>query len=72
MAVKLITEGPPTGHPQQALIEDSRILMTRTQSTLGHIYRQANQSADNLAHLGAEQEQQDIPNKHSLKTPEFS
>ncbi|KAI8528409.1 hypothetical protein RHMOL_Rhmol12G0147000 [Rhododendron molle] len=30
--------------------------MTRTQSTLGHIYRQANQSADNLAHLGAEQE----------------
>ncbi|KAI8545912.1 hypothetical protein RHMOL_Rhmol07G0074100 [Rhododendron molle] len=56
MAVKLITEGPPAGHPQQALIEDSRVLMTRTQSTLGHNFRQANQSADNLAHLGAKQE----------------
>ncbi|KAE9450385.1 hypothetical protein C3L33_17714, partial [Rhododendron williamsianum] len=56
MAVKLITKGPPAGHPQQALIEDSRVLMTRTQSTLGHIFRQANQSTDNLAHLGPEQE----------------
>lgn len=53
--VELINEDYPACHPQQALIMDSKMLLTCTQTSLVHILRQANQSADHMARLGAEQ-----------------
>lgn len=64
-AVKLINEQTPENHHNWALIEDSRMLLARNAATLTHIYREANQSTDNLARLGAEQAEElvtvDIP-----------
>lgn len=37
IAVKLMSEGPPDGHPHRALVEDSSSLLTRTGATLSHI-----------------------------------
>lgn len=54
-AVNLINDGPTENHPHQVLITDSKILLDRTRANLTHIYREANQSADHLARLGAEQ-----------------
>lgn len=55
VAVQLINEGNPNGNHQQALVADAQILMARTGAVLSHIYRQANQTADHLARMGAEQ-----------------
>ncbi|KAI8545761.1 hypothetical protein RHMOL_Rhmol07G0063400 [Rhododendron molle] len=49
IAIHLINEG--------ALAEDSKILTAHMGSTLVHIYCEANQSADHLARLGDEQEE---------------
>lgn len=46
---------PPGTHPQQGLLEDARMLLTRIGATLSHVGRMANQSADILARLGAQQ-----------------
>lgn len=54
-AVQLITDGPNDKHPLFAMITDARMLLARTFSALSHISREANQSADHLAHMGAEQ-----------------
>lgn len=54
-AVKLINEGPNDEHPQVTLIQDAKILLSRTGSSLTHVFREANQCADHLAHIGAEQ-----------------
>lgn len=43
-----INNGTPEGHPQQALVDDSQILMTHAGASLTHIPLLANQSADNL------------------------
>jgi len=55
-AVNLINEGPFERYTHQALITDSKILLDRTRANFVHIYRETNQSADHLARLGAEQE----------------
>lgn len=36
-------------HPQGPLVEDAKMLAIRTHTTIGHTYRQANQTADCLA-----------------------
>lgn len=54
-AVKLINEDATGDHPNNSLIQDSRMLLESTQSSLAHIYREANSSADHLARKGAEQ-----------------
>lgn len=54
IAVNLINEG--------ALAEDSKILTVHTGSILVHIYREVNQSADHLARLGDEQEEDLVEN----------
>lgn len=43
------------GSPQRILVKDTKMLATWTGTTISHIFRQANQTADWLARLGAEQ-----------------
>ncbi|XP_058208318.1 uncharacterized protein LOC131321348 [Rhododendron vialii] len=43
-------------HPQRHIIEEVRRLAGGTNSIITHIYRQANQTADCLARLGSQQE----------------
>ncbi|KAI8568753.1 hypothetical protein RHMOL_Rhmol02G0225000 [Rhododendron molle] len=50
-----IYRGNPDNHPQSVIINDAHVLLNRTGTTLTHIYRNANQRADHLACLGAEQ-----------------
>ncbi|KAG5543058.1 hypothetical protein RHGRI_015970 [Rhododendron griersonianum] len=57
MAVKLINEGTPPDHPDRIIIEDAKMLLNVTNTTFGHTNRQVNQTADNLALLGAEQDE---------------
>lgn len=54
MAVKLINEGDSVDHPQRNMIKDAHAILTRTESTLQHIYREVDQYADRLARIGAE------------------
>jgi len=56
-AVQLINADSTEVHPNSTLIYDSRMLLRHTQSVISHIYREANSSADHLARLGAEQEE---------------
>lgn len=51
----MINEGNPDNHPQSVIINDAHVLLNRTGTTLTHIYRNANQCADQLTRLGAEQ-----------------
>lgn len=44
-------------HNGAALIEDSKALMAQTGTTISHIPRLANQTADSLSRFGAEQEE---------------
>lgn len=46
-----INNSTPEGHPQQALVDDSQILMTHAGASLTHISLLANQSADNLVDI---------------------
>lgn len=55
LAVNLITEGNPGNHAQSVIINEAHGLLTLMGMTLTHMYRNANQCADHLAHLGAEQ-----------------
>ncbi|KAI8536008.1 hypothetical protein RHMOL_Rhmol10G0221400 [Rhododendron molle] len=57
LAVNLINDGIPGNHTQSIIIHEAHGLLTRTDTTLIHIYRSANQCADHLAHMGAEQEE---------------
>ncbi|KAH7860326.1 hypothetical protein Vadar_012160 [Vaccinium darrowii] len=57
-AIILFNEGVNVNHPQSNIINDGKYLISRTGSTLSHTYRDANQCADHLAHLGAEQEEE--------------
>ncbi|XP_058198622.1 uncharacterized protein LOC131314149 [Rhododendron vialii] len=54
VAVNLTMEGNPGNHPQSVLINEIHALLTQTNTTIGHIYRSANQCADHLARMGAE------------------
>ncbi|KAI8563963.1 hypothetical protein RHMOL_Rhmol03G0148800 [Rhododendron molle] len=47
-------EGNPGNHPQSVLINEAHFLLAQTNTTIGHIPRSTNQSADHLARLGAE------------------
>lgn len=55
IAVILFNEGATTNHPQSNLLNDGKYLLNRTNSSITHISRGANQCADCLAHLGASQ-----------------
>lgn len=57
IAVKLVNEGAPENHPQRNIINDAKVLLTRTEATLTHISRGGNECADHLAKLGAEQDE---------------
>lgn len=57
-AVILFNDGANLNHPQSNIINDGKYLLNRTGSKLTHTYRDANQCADHLAHLGAEQEKE--------------
>lgn len=50
------------------LVEDSRVLLHRTGSTLKHVYREANQCTDHLVRVGAEQEEELVICKESLQS----
>lgn len=56
MAVNFCNKGPPLDHPPRHIIEEVRRLVGRTNSIITHIYRQANQTADCLARLGGQQQ----------------
>lgn len=56
VAVKFLNEGPPPDRPQRLLMEAARSIATRTNTSITHIYREANQTADCLARLGSQQE----------------
>ncbi|KAI8554787.1 hypothetical protein RHMOL_Rhmol05G0124000 [Rhododendron molle] len=55
IAVNIINAGTPGNHPQSIIINDAKMLLQQTKSKLTHIYRTANQCADHLARMGAEQ-----------------
>ncbi|KAG5529761.1 hypothetical protein RHGRI_030220 [Rhododendron griersonianum] len=55
VAVNIINAGTPGNHPQSTIINDAKMLLQQTESKLTHIYRDANQCADHLARMGAEQ-----------------
>lgn len=55
MAVNLINEEFEGSHPQSNMIYETRALKSRTGAILNHISRNANECADHLARLGAEQ-----------------
>lgn len=55
VAVNIINAGTPGNHPQSIIINDAKMLLHQTGSKLTHIYRAANQCADHLARMGAEQ-----------------
>ncbi|KAG5527348.1 hypothetical protein RHGRI_028289 [Rhododendron griersonianum] len=50
-------KGNPGNHAQSVIIHEAYSLLTRTDTTLNHVYRTANQCADHLAHMGAEQDE---------------
>lgn len=71
-AVILINEGANTTHPHNNIINDGKYLLERTKSKLTHIYRGANECADFLARLGAEQmEDLMVSNTPPLEIREF-
>lgn len=55
MAVNLINEEFDGCHPQSNMIFETKALKTRTGASLSHVPRSANECADHLARLGAEQ-----------------
>lgn len=57
-AVILFNEGANPNHPQSNILNDGKYLLGRTGCTLTHTYREANQCADFLARLGAEQDEE--------------
>ncbi|KAI8536255.1 hypothetical protein RHMOL_Rhmol10G0242400 [Rhododendron molle] len=57
VAVGFCNEGPPVDHPHRHIVEEARRIAARTNSFVVHIYRQANQTANCLARLGSQQNQ---------------
>ncbi|XP_058189471.1 uncharacterized protein LOC131307071 [Rhododendron vialii] len=57
VAVGFYNEGPPVDHPHRHVVEEARRIAAWTNSSVVHIYRQANQTADCLARLGSQQNQ---------------
>ncbi|KAL7210803.1 hypothetical protein ACSBR2_013807 [Camellia fascicularis] len=51
----MITNGPPPNCPYRAIVEDARPLLQRCNCSIQHIMREANQCADKLANMGADQ-----------------
>lgn len=56
-AVTLCNEEVNPSHIPYAIISEAKILLGRTDASLAHTYREANSTADTLAHFGAEQEE---------------
>ncbi|KAI8550397.1 hypothetical protein RHMOL_Rhmol06G0103100 [Rhododendron molle] len=55
VVVELINEGNPGNHNRSIIITEAHGLLNSTGTKLSHTYCNANQCADHLAHLGAEQ-----------------
>ncbi|KAI8536564.1 hypothetical protein RHMOL_Rhmol10G0267200 [Rhododendron molle] len=55
--VKMINEGNSVNQPQSVMISDAHAILDRTESMLTHLYQEANQFADHLARIGAEQDE---------------
>jgi len=55
-AKDLVKDGGATNHPLAITINEAHMLLTSSGSTIAHVGRNANQCADHLAHLSAEQE----------------
>lgn len=53
IAAQYLKDGPPLNHPQRHILEEARRIVVGTSSTITHIFRQANQTADCLARLGS-------------------
>lgn len=51
-------------HAHRYLVEEARRIVGRTNATISHIFRQANQSADCLAHVGSQQEEELIVSRN--------
>lgn len=65
---------PLVDHVHRHIVEEARRIASRTNSTISHIYRQANhQTADCLARLGYQQEEELIvvTSRVSFATCEF-
>lgn len=58
VAVQLIKEVPNVEHPLLSQINDAKAILARTNSPISYIYRQANQCADHLGHMSAEQDEE--------------
>jgi len=72
IAVILFKDGANTNHPQSNIVNDGKYLLNRTGSTLIHTYRSANECADCLARIRAEQnEDLVVSNTPSLAIREF-
>lgn len=55
IAQEMITNGPPPNCPYRAIVEDARHLLQQCNCSIHHIVREANQCADKLANMGADQ-----------------
>ncbi|KAG5556852.1 hypothetical protein RHGRI_007188 [Rhododendron griersonianum] len=66
-AVRLLNGDIDIQHQHTALVEESKMLMSRTGTTITHVYRMANQSTDNLARLGADQQDEELVGQLVIK-----
>ncbi|XP_028094513.1 uncharacterized protein LOC114294598 [Camellia sinensis] len=55
MAEELLTKGPPPNCPYRSIVEDLCHLIQRCSCTIQHKMREANQCADKVAKMGANQ-----------------
>ncbi|KAI8570556.1 hypothetical protein RHMOL_Rhmol01G0043800 [Rhododendron molle] len=55
--VNFCNERPPPKHSQQHIVEETRRIAARTNSTITYIYRLPNQTTDCLARLGSQQDE---------------
>ncbi|KAI8558924.1 hypothetical protein RHMOL_Rhmol04G0133800 [Rhododendron molle] len=63
-AVNLTKEGNPENHPLSVVINEAHYLMNCTNTSIAHIYLSANQCADHLARVGAEQDEDLVVETH--------
>lgn len=56
-AVDLITAGADPNKPHRVLVENSKLLLSRTGSITTYIYKDDNQCMVHLARLGADQDE---------------
>ena len=52
--------GEEENHPDRILIHDCKVMATELEASIVHILREANRCADILAHMGSEQQEQQV------------